>query len=771
MNSSLQLAPLVAAKLVLTTACAAVLITEQETPFFLKHQNKVLAAELLRYKRTIGDLELRICAAQRKQRHFDATLSTVHRAWHQLDDDLSTVAKHILPPVAAAGAGNTTAAAGEQNALYEALLTSTAHLSLVDITDSAALKLTGVSLPQRTDADEPDPLVPSSDLSDGEAEDAAAVAAGGIAQLNSTSSSSSSSTAASEAVVGQVTAALAERLQFTNAVMGQVVAGMQRVFTTTTAASSTAGAGAGAAAVLSLSGLQTELLAQKRTLTAEVLLMRDQLSLAHQRARELSREVRAARRERHRALRKLEQLAAVGVAIPEDNAPLANKPLVPGSSPGAASAHRMSLSDGDAIDVSKLLSAVPALGSSSSAQQQQQQQMSTPGSTCQHTVPGGWSAAAAAAAGSSSSSGRTAAAAAAADAEGALSAQEAEALRADLAALTEAADRRLAEADQLRRDKVELEQEVTRLTARSPAARALAAVTGAPAGAAGADAAAAGAAAAAAEDAALQQQLLRHPAVLKLQLALDTAQKACASESARAAAAAARARELDTKLQQVNKAHETALIEMMQKCKAHCDQADKTLKEAVDKQSKNQDAERSAASEERTVKALTAQLEAALEQQKGIDKTFKDLETKVKTAEDKATAAQAALQRERAAAAAAAAAPSASAAVVAGEAARLQAELATTRNELAGANRTVDMLTTEVEASDAVITGVRNTNQRLMQTVADLEDSNLQLTQQIIQLKALLEQYAQEKVALDNRFAQAVGIEVSFYCYLCSTLL
>jgi hypothetical protein len=728
----------------------------------------VLAAELLRYKRTIGDLELRICAAQRKQRHFDATLSTVHRAWHQLDDDLSTVAKHILPPVAAAGAGQTAvaAAAGEQNALYEALLTSTAHLSLVDITDSAALKLTGVALPQRTDADEPDPLVPSSDLSDGEAEDAAAAAAGGVAQLNS--SSSSSSAAASEAVVGQVTAALAERLQFTKAVMGQVVAGMQRVFTTTTA-STTAGVGAGAAAVLSLSGLQTELLAQKRTLTAEVLLMRDQLSLAHQRARELSREVRAARRERHRALRKLEQLAAVGVAIPEDNAPLANKPLVPGSSPGAAiaaSAHRMSLSDGDAMDVSKLLSAVPALGSSSSAQQQQQQ-MSTPGSACQHTVPGGWSAAAAAA-GGSSSSGRTAAAAAAADAEGALSAQEAEALRADLAALTEAADRRLAEADQLRRDKVELEQEVTRLTARSPAAAALAAVTGAAAAGAGAGAGAdtAAAGAAAAEDAALQQQLLRHPEVLKLQLALDTAQKACASESARAAAAAARARELDTKLQQVNKAHETALDKMMQQCKVHCDLADEKVKEAVDAKSKTQDENRSAASEERTVKALTAKLETANAQLKSAAEAKAELEIAAKTAQDKATAAQEALQRERAAAAAAAAVPSASAAVAAGEAARLLAELATTRSELAGANRTVDMLATEVEATGVALTDVRNTNQRLMQTVADLEDSNLQLTQQIIQLKALLEQYAQEKVALDNRFAQAVGIEVS--CVACA---
>jgi hypothetical protein len=711
----------------------------------------VLAAELLRYKRTIGDLELRICAAQRKQRHFDATLSTVHRAWHQLDDDLSTVAKHILPPVAAPAA-----AAGESNALYEALLTSTAHLSLVDITDSAALKLTGVALPQRTEADEPDPLVPSSDLSDGEAEDAAAVAAaaaaGGIAQ---TSSSSSSSAAASEAVVGQVTAALAERLQFTNAVMGQVVAGMQRVFTTTTAgaAAGAACSGAGAAAVLSLNGLQTELLAQKRTLTAEVLLMRDQLSLAHQRARELSREVRAARRERHRALRKLEQLAAVGVAIPEDNAPLANKPLVPGSSPSAgvtASAHRMSLSDGDAMDVSKLLSAVPALGSSS-AQQQQQQQMSTPGAACQHTVPGGWSAAAAAAGGSSSSGH-----AASADAEGGLSAQAAEALRADLAALTEAADRRLAEADQLRRDKVELEQEVTRLTARSPAAAALAAAVGGAADAAAAGAGAAAAAAAAAEDAALQQQLMRHPEVLKLQLALETAQKAWASESARATAAVARAKELDTQLQQVSKAHETALAEVMATCQAHSDEVDKMLAAAEAEKNALKAKETDLATRESKLQGLIADRDEAYGLLKDTEATYGELETKVKKAEAEAKNAQDALQQERAAVAAAP-----GAALTAAQVARLQAELASTRSELASCQGTVEALMVEVEATNTALHDVKSNSQRVLQTRAGLDDSNLQLTRQVMTLQEDLEKYTREKAILDARHALAEGIEVS----------
>ncbi|CAM9193403.1 unnamed protein product [Phaeothamnion confervicola] len=76
---------------------------EQEEPggFYLKHQNKALAVELLQYRRTIADLERRLATTQRSQRRCEATLSVVNRAWHALDDDLATaarVAQLPLPP-------------------------------------------------------------------------------------------------------------------------------------------------------------------------------------------------------------------------------------------------------------------------------------------------------------------------------------------------------------------------------------------------------------------------------------------------------------------------------------------------------------------------------------------------------------------------------------------------------------------------------------------------------------------------------------------------
>lgn len=260
----------------------------QESVFFLKHQNKAFSTEMLGYKRTIEDLENRLKSTQRRQRSYDATLSVVRRAWDQLESDLRTAAAAIpsAASIRSTAPSSGPASGDSSNAtLLQQLLNSQGVLPILDPSDPKAARMNGVKPPVRTEADEPDPLVRSGDVVSSDEE-------GGT----------------DEPDAATVDEGLRRKAHFTAEMLGSIISGLQ------SAASS-----GGASTALSLRELHAELMGQKRKLEGEVLLLRDQLTVAQQKCQALGRDLRAARRDRHRSLRKLEHLAATGVKIPGDN--------------------------------------------------------------------------------------------------------------------------------------------------------------------------------------------------------------------------------------------------------------------------------------------------------------------------------------------------------------------------------------------------------------------------------------------------------------------
>ncbi|KAG5187981.1 hypothetical protein JKP88DRAFT_262346 [Tribonema minus] len=379
-------------------------LVAQDTPFFLRHQNRALSAELLRYRRTIADLEARLGAAQAREQGFDATLSVVHRVWTQMEGDLKSSSDALEPFQDAAQSPPPSSAAAA--ALGE-LLRASGQLATADITDRALLRrFKAVRRPERTDVDEHDVLVTTGDASSGSESDDSrrgrgrGGSGGGGAR--------------------QVDASLRQRAQFATDLTAHIMKALRGALGAgdATAAANDAAATAATAVPGARDALPAQLLAQKREAAATTAALCDSLALVLQRRHELTQELRAARRDHRRALRKLERLAAAGVPIlGEDARPNGHAAAAAGGGGGGGS------SAGTPAPVLEV-------------QQLQQQRTDSPTPS---DGPNGKR--------------KGSASARSVDGEARMPADEADALRLDLVAAAEAATRRLAEVEQLRKDK------------------------------------------------------------------------------------------------------------------------------------------------------------------------------------------------------------------------------------------------------------------------------------------------------------------------------
>ncbi|KAG5176734.1 hypothetical protein JKP88DRAFT_334791 [Tribonema minus] len=415
----------------------------QDTAASLRQRNRTLAAEMSRHKRTIADLEGRLNAAHRRQRNFDATVSAVHRVWYQLEDDLRSAATALGPFQKAPAEPPPPDPDGGGGGSPALLLSNLLRAPAVPLADAAAAAVTWCAKAEvacsrgRSAAVAADGTLDlasdsDSDLEDGEVVSAPAGSSSSVAAAAAAAGGSSSS--------AQVDTSLRQRARFSTDLMAHV-------FTALTHASK-APADAKAAG---LQALRAELEGQKRAAAAATATLCDQLTEALQRRRDVARELRAARRDRHRALRRLEQLAAAGVAVPDGAAKGGDAALGGNGSSAAAAAAVAAVATGlppkwpNGHPPPSAAAAAAGMGAL------------PPGSAGVSAINGS----------AVPLSISAVAALDIADAEGALPREDADRLKSELAAIAAAAAARLVEADAIRADKVALEKEVTRLAARA----------------------------------------------------------------------------------------------------------------------------------------------------------------------------------------------------------------------------------------------------------------------------------------------------------------
>jgi hypothetical protein len=366
--------------------------------FYLKHQNKALSTELYRYKRNISELSSRLRAAQAKEQSLAASHSIVCRAWDLLEADLQALSASLVGPTSnTLGEGGKSAADGQKTtSLWENILSASVDFASLAANDAKALEQCGVTLP--------------SSASNGDDDGHLTYVVEGMPHNFVSGVTGDDSNGNGETHPSPVQAEVDAKAQFTRSLMESLISALREAI----------GSKSDASQEVALGAMHAHLLAEKRRLESEVGFLHHSLVSAHQKVLDLESDLKAARYDRHRALRKLDKLAASGVEIPEDTVVAESKGLAVTGPPPAQSLNSGVARTSAADDAEgKGLPAYPA------------------GPTAPYSGP----------AGAQTSSG------------------EADTLKLEMKELQKVSATRLEEANRLRNEKLELEKALTKVTA------------------------------------------------------------------------------------------------------------------------------------------------------------------------------------------------------------------------------------------------------------------------------------------------------------------